>query len=156
MEYATELHNKKWGSGLHKTLKISKQIFTHGLAIVVALVIAQLLLDVLQNSFFVYMPPIGFALFIIALYIIQPIILGVLNIILLQKLYKYQNWQIGMWISGLFLLLIFYSINLLIQTISGIRFSWIIGIVEIFLLSYPFGYIAKFSNIAQNSAKTEK
>ena len=149
MEYETEMQNKKWGSGLHKTPKPSKKIFIHGLIIMVSLVIAQMLLDTFQNSLFLYMPPIGFALFLITMYIIQPIILGVLNIILLQRLYKYAGWQIGMWISGLFLLLIFSSINLLIQTITDIRFSIGVGILEIFLLSYPFGYIAKFSNLTQ-------
>ena len=133
-------------SGLHKTLKLSKQVFVHGLAIVFSLVVIQLLLDAFQNLFLLYMPPIGFAFFLVATYVIQPIALGVLNIVVLQRLYGYDGWQIGLWLNGFFLLLIFSTINLLIQTIAGVPFSLGIGIVEIFLLAYPFGYLGKFSN----------
>jgi hypothetical protein len=127
-------------------LKLSKQVFIHGLAIIIALVAIQLLLDVYQNTFLLYMPPIGFAIFLITMFGIQPIILGVLNIILLHRLYNCEGWQIGFWLNGFFLLLFFSTINLLIQTNTGISFSLGIGIVEVFLLSYPFGYLGKFSN----------
>ena len=50
---------------------------------------------------------------------IQPIILGVLNIIAIHRLYNCQGWQIGFWLNGLFLLLFFTTINLLIQTVLG-------------------------------------
>ena len=133
-------------SGLQKTLKLSKQVFIHGLAIVFFLVLIQLLLDAFQNLFFLYMPPIGFAFFLLATYVIQPIGLGVVNIVVLQRLYGCEGWQIGLWLNGFFLLLIFSTINLLILTIAGVPFSLGIGILEIFLLSYPFGYLGKFSN----------
>ncbi|MCJ7713274.1 hypothetical protein MUO66_02295 [Candidatus Bathyarchaeota archaeon] len=131
---------------MQKTLKLSKQVFVHGLAIVFSLVVIQLLLDTFQNLFFLYMPPIGLAFLLVATYGIQPIALGVLNIVVLQRLYGYDGWQIGLWLNGFFLLLIFSTINLLIQTIAGVPFSLGIGILEIFLLSYPFGYLGKFSN----------
>jgi hypothetical protein len=127
-------------------LKLSKQVFIHGLAIIIALVTIQLLLDVFQNAFLLYMPPIGFALLLVTMFAIQPIILGVLNIILLHRLYNCEGWQIGFWLNGFFLLIFFLSINLLIQTIAGVSFSLAVGIVEVFLLSYPFGYLGKFSN----------
>lgn len=129
-----------------KMLKLSKQVFIHGLAIIIALVAIQLLLDAYQNAFLLYMPPIGFAIFLITMFGIQPIILGVLNIIILHRLYNCEGWQIGFWLNGFFLLLFFSTINLLIQTNTGISFSLGIGIVEVFLLSYPFGYLGKFSN----------
>ena len=129
-----------------KMLKLSKQVFIHGLAIIIALVAIQLLLDAYQNAFLLYMPPIGFAIFLITMFGIQPIILGVLNIILLHRLYNCEGWQIGFWLNGFFLLLFFSTINLLIQTNTGLSFSLGIGIVEVFLLSYPFGYLGKFSN----------
>ena len=146
MEYAGGSRNKKWVSGLRKTLKLSKQVFIHGLVIVFFLVVIQLLLDAFQNLFFLYMPPIGFVFFLVATYVIQPIALGVLNIVVLHRLYDCEDWQIGLWLNGFFLLLIFSTINLLIQTIAGVPFSLGIGILEIFLLSYPFGYLGKFSN----------
>jgi hypothetical protein len=127
-------------------LKLSKQVFIHGLTIIIALVAIQLLLDAFQNAFLLYMPPIGFALLLITMFAVQPIILGVLNIIFLHRLYNYEGWQIGFWLNGFFLLIFFSSINLLIQTIAGVSFSLGVGIVEVFLLSYPFGYLGKFSN----------
>jgi len=127
-------------------LKPSKQIFIHGLTILISLVIIQLMLDVYQNSLLLYMPPIGFALFLLTSYGIQPIIVGVLNIILMHRLYDCEGWQIGFWLNGFFLLIVFSTINLLLQIMAGLPFSLGVGIVEILLLSYPFGYLGKFSN----------
>jgi hypothetical protein len=126
--------------------KLSKPILIHGLAIVIALVVIQLLLDVFQDAFLLYMPPIGFALLLLTMYGIQPLILGVLNIIFLHRLYGSEGWQIGFWLNGFFLLLIFSTINLMLQTMAGVPFSIILGAIEIPLLSYPFGYLGKFSN----------
>jgi hypothetical protein len=104
------------------------------------------LLDAFQNAFLLYMPPIGFALFLLITYGIQPLIIGVLNIVTLHRLYECEGWQIGLWLNGFFLLLIFSTLNLLIQTMAGVPFSIVLGVLEIFLLSYPFGYLGKFSN----------
>jgi hypothetical protein len=131
---------------LLRILKPSKQIFIQGLTITISLVVIQLLLDAYQNSFLLYMPPIGFALFIVTMFGIQPIILGVLNIIALHRLYDCEGWQIGFWLNGFFLLIVFSTINLLIQTMASVPFSLGVGVVEVILLSYPFGYIGKFSN----------
>ncbi|MDX1813277.1 MAG: hypothetical protein R3319_00640 [Candidatus Bathyarchaeia archaeon] len=131
---------------MRRTLKLSKPVFIHGLALVITLVVIQLLLDAFQNSFLLFMPPIGFAILLFIMYGIQPVIIGVLNITALHRLYNCEGWQIGFWLNGFFLLLIFSTINLLIQTIAGVPFSIILGIPEIFLLSYPFGYLGKFSN----------
>jgi hypothetical protein len=146
MEYGEGLQSKKWVSGLRKIPKPSKRVFIHGLSIVIPLVIVQLLLDAFQNSFLLYMPPIGFALFLFTSYGIQPLIIGVLNIIALHRLYECEGWQIGFWLNGFFLLLVFATINLMIQTVAGAAFSLAMGILEILLLSYPFGYLGKFSN----------
>ena len=129
-----------------RTLKLSKQIFIHGLVIIIALVTIQLLLDAFQNTFLLYMPPIGFVLFLVTMFVVQPIILGVLNIIALHRLYNYEGWQIGFWLNGFFLFIFFSTINLLIQISTGVPFSLAVGIVEVFLLAYPFGYLGKFSN----------
>jgi len=110
------------------------------------MVVIQLLLDVFQNPFLLYMPPIGFALMLLTMYGIQPLILGVLNIIVIHRLYGSEGWQIGFWLNGFFLLIIFSTINIMIQTMAGVPFSIILGALEIVLLSYPFGYLGKFSN----------
>ena len=146
MEYVGDLRNKKWVSGLWKTLRPSRPVLIHGLMIVITLVGIQLLLDAFQISFLLFMPPIGFALFLFATYVIQPLILGALNITLLHRLYNCEGWQIGFWLNGFFLLLIFSTINLVIVTTTGVPFSIVLGMLEIFLLSYPFGYLGRFSN----------
>jgi len=133
-------------NGLPKTPKLSKKILIHGLAIVVALVVSQLLLDVFQRSILLYMPPIGFALFVLCTYGFQPMIVGVLNIVVIHRFYNSEGWQIGLWLNGFFLILAFSTMNLMIQTITGVPFSILIGLLEILLLSYPFGYLCKFSN----------
>ena len=129
-----------------KMLKPSKQVLIHGLALIISLVTIQLLLDAYQNAFLLYMPPIGFAFFLVSMFAIQPLILGVLNIIVLHRLYDCEGWQIGFWLNGFFLLIVFSTINLLIQTMAGVPFSLGVGVVEVFLLAYPFGYLGKFSN----------
>ena len=129
-----------------RMLKPFKQIFIHGLTIIISLVTIQLLLDAFQNSFLLYMPPIGFALFLATMFAIQPIVLGVLNIIVLHRLYDCEGWQLGFWLNGFFLLIVFSTINLLIQTMTGVPFSLGVGVIEVLLLSYPFGYLGKFSN----------
>lgn len=138
--------NKKWVSGLRRTLKLNRQVLIHGLAIVISLVVIQLLLDAFQNAFLLFMPPIGFALFLFTTYVVQPLILGVLNITFLHRLYNCDGWQIGFWLNGFFLLLVFSTINLVIVTTTGVPFSIVLGMLEIFLLSYPFGYLGRFSN----------
>jgi hypothetical protein len=133
-------------NGLLKTLKPAKPVLIHGLIIVFALVLIQLLLDVLQNSFLLYMPPIGFAFFLFIQYGIQPIAVGTLNVIILHRLYKCEDWQTGFWLNGLFLLLTFSTITLILQTITGLPFAPYIALIAILTLPYPFGHIGKFSN----------
>jgi hypothetical protein len=143
-------------NGLRRILKPSKPIFIHGLTIIISLVTIQVLLDAFQNGFLLYMPPIGFALFLATMFAIQPIILGVLNIIVLHRLYNCEGWQLGFWLNGFFLLIVFSTINLLIQTITGVPFSIIVGVVEVLLLAYPFGYLGKFSNRGCTNSSEQK
>jgi hypothetical protein len=140
-------------NGLLKTLKPAKPVLIHGLIIVFALVLIQLLLDVLQNSFLLYMPPIGFAFFLFIQYGIQPIAVGTLNVIILHRLYKCEDWQTGFWLNGLFLLL---TITLMLQTITGLPFAPYIALIDILILSYPFGYLGKFSNRGRKKANPQQ
>jgi hypothetical protein len=142
-------------NGLHRIRKLSKTKFIHGLAITIALVVAQLLLDVFQISLLLFMPPIGFAFFLFISYGIQPIIIGALNIVLLHRFYNCEGWEIGFWLNGLFLTLTFSTVTILIQTITGLPF-FAIAIVEILILPYPFGILGKFSNRGQKNANPQQ
>lgn len=105
-----------------------------------------MLLDNYQNNFMVFLPPIGFGFFLVISYIIQPIIVGALNVIILSRLYNTEGFQTSFWLNGLFLLLTFSTINLLIQTVRSVPFSLPLAIIEAITLSVPFGYLGKFSN----------
>ncbi len=136
--------------------KLSKPIFIHGLILVVTLVIIQVLLDVFENSFLLYMPPIGFAFFLFAQYGIQAIAVGTINVIMLRRFYKCEEWQTGFWFSGLFLLLTFSTITLILQTVTGLPFAPYIALIVILILPYPFGYLGKFSNRARKNTKPQQ
>lgn len=141
---------------MHKIRKLSKQTFIQGLVLTLTLVFTQLLLDGFQNSFLLFMPPVGFAFFLLISYGIQPIIIGVLNIVMLQHFYNCKGWQIGFWLNGLFLLLTFSTITLLLQTITGLPFSPYLAAAEIFMLPYPFGLLGKFSNRGRENANLQQ
>lgn len=134
-------------NGLQRTRKLlSKPVLIHGFIIVLTLAIIQVILDVLQKTFLLFMPPLGFAFLMVAQYLIQPIIVGALNIALLHRLYGYEGWQTGFWLNGIFLLLAFSTITVIFQTIFGLAATPYIMVAEVVLLSLPFGYLGKFSN----------
>jgi len=156
MEYAEDSQKKEWVNGLQRIRKLSKQKFFHGLVLTIALVIAQLLLDVFQNSLLLFMSPLGFAFFLFISFGIQPIIIGVINIVMIHRLYKCEGWQIGFWLNGLFLLLTFSTVTLLLQIITGLSFFPVITAIEILILPYPFGVLGKFSNRGQKTANPQQ
>ncbi|MBT0158814.1 hypothetical protein G4O51_02385 [Candidatus Bathyarchaeota archaeon A05DMB-2] len=125
---------------------MSKPVLIHGFIIVLTLAIIQVILDALQKPFLLFMPPLGFAFFMVAQYLIQPIMVGALNIALLHRLYGYEGWQTGFWLNGIFLLLAFSTITVIFQTIFGLAATPYIMIAEVFLMPLPFGYLGKFSN----------
>jgi hypothetical protein len=92
------------------------------------------------------MPPLGFFFSMTIMYGIQPLMIGVLNIIIINTLYKTKGWQVGFWLNGIFLLLVFSTINLLLQTTLRLPFSPYVALIDILVLSIPFGCIARFSN----------
>jgi hypothetical protein len=93
-----------------------------------------------------YLPPIGFALFLITSYVIQPLIIGITNVLVLCRLNNYERCQIGFWLNGLFLVLTFSTINLLLLIVWNVAFTTTVAIAEVVLLSIPFGFLGKFSN----------
>ena len=156
MEYAAGSQKKQWVNGLLKTLKPSKPVLIHGLILVTTLVVIQVLLDAFQNSFLLYMPPIGFAFFLFTQYGIQAIAVGTLNVLILHRLYKWEDWQTVFWLNGLFLLLTFSTITLILQTITGLPFAPYIALITMLILPYPFGHIGKFSNRGRKKANNNQ
>jgi hypothetical protein len=130
---------------------MSKPVLIHGAVIVLTLTVIQLILDASQNSFLLYMPPLGFAFFMITQFLIQPILVGALNIVLLHRQYGCEGWQTGFWLNGIFLLLAFSTITVIFQTIFGLAATPYILVAEVLLLPVPFGYLGKFSNRGDKS-----
>ena len=128
-----------------RNLHLVEKLVIQGLIVVVVLIIIQLWLNNVENGFISYLPPIGFALLMAVTYFVQPLIIGVLNIVLMNTLYKTKGWQVGFWLNGLFLVLTFTTINLLLQTIFQLTFLPYAAIIDV-LLSFPLGCVAKFSN----------
>ena len=92
-----------------------------------------------------YLPPIGFVLLILTTYLVQPIMVGILNIFIINTLYKTKGWQVGFWLNGIFLLLTFSTVNLVLQTALSLPFVYT-SVIDIVVLAFPFGCIARFSN----------
>jgi len=128
-----------------KNLHLIEKLAIQGFIIAVFLVIIELWLNSVSDAFMSYLPPIGFALLLAITYFIQPLIIGSLNIAIINVLYKTKGWQVGFWLNGLFLLLTFSTINLLLQTVLQLEFLPYVALIDV-LLFLPFGSIARFSN----------
>jgi len=127
------------------------QTFLHGAVIVTALAVVQLVLTHYENSFMLYYPPLGFAFLIIVMYIVQPLIVGALDAAILTRILNLGGCQTGFWISGFFLVLIFGSINLVLQTTLGWSFTALLALLEVLLFAYPFGWIGRFTRISSKA-----
>ena len=99
-----------------------KNCYIQGLIIVVILIVIQVWLNDVQGSFMDYMPPIGFAFLMAITYFAQPLILGVTNIAIINSLHKTRGWQVGFWLNGIFLLLAFSTLNLILQITFSLPF----------------------------------
>ncbi len=128
-----------------KNLRLVVKLLVQGAALTILLTIVQLALDGYRDGFMSYMPPIGFALLMFVTYIVQPLLVGVLNIFIINFLYNTKGWQVGFWLNGIFLLLTFSTINVVMQTALGLPFS-VAAAIDIVVLALPFGCIARFSN----------
>ena len=98
-----------------------------------------------QTSFLNYMPPLGFAFLLAITYFAQPIILGAVNIALINTLHKTRGWQVGFWLNGLLLVLAFSTLNIMLQVTFNLSFLPVIAVIDL-LLALPFGCLAMFSN----------
>lgn len=128
-----------------RNLHLVEKLFLQGLLLNIVLIIVQFEFDLQRNLFVSYMPPLGFVFLLITMYVVQPIMIGVLNIFFINFLYKTKGWQVGFWLNGIFLILIFSTINLLFQTVLNLPFNYV-ALIDLVALSFPFGCIARFSN----------
>ncbi len=122
------------------------RLIIHGLLIVCSLIILQTVLDSAKDGFMMFLPPLGFAFFYITTYLVGPLIIGAVNIIIIHRLNKLKGWQVGFWLNGLFLMLVFSTTNLVLQTMLNLPFAPYIALIDLFLLSLPFGIVARYSN----------
>lgn len=122
-----------------------EKLLLQGLALAIILIAIQLALEGAQDSFMTYMPPLGFFFLMFTTYLIQPIIVGVLNIFIINVLFGTKGWQVGFWLNGIFLLLAFTMINVVLQTALGLSFTFV-AVIDVVVLAFPFGCIARFSN----------
>jgi hypothetical protein len=128
-----------------RNLRLVEKLLIQGVVLSTVLIVIQTQLDGARQSFMSYMPPIGFVLLMLTTYLIQPILIGILNIFIINTLYKTRGWQVGFWLNGIFLVLTFSTINLVLQIAINLPFSSI-ATVDIVVLAFPFGCIARFSN----------
>jgi len=126
-------------------LRLFEKLLIQGFIVVLVLVIFQVWLSDVQVSFMSYMPPLGLAFYYAVAYFAQPLIVGVINIAVINSLHKTKGWQVGFWLNGIFLLLAFSTLNLLLQVTFNLLFLPYIALIDL-LLSFPFGCIARFSN----------
>ena len=128
-----------------RNLRLAEKLLLQGLITVIILIVIQTWFYSAQDSFMSYMPPLGFAFLLAITYFAQPLILGAVNIALINSLHKTRGWQVGFWLNGIFLLLAFSTLNLVLQVTFDLQFMPAIAIIDL-LLSFPFGCLARFSN----------
>ena len=128
-----------------RNLRVVEKLLFQGLAVTIVLIVIKELLIGEKEIFMVYLPPLGFAFYLAIEFFAQPIIVGALNIALINNLYHTKGWQVGFWLNGIFLFLFFSTLNLVLQTSFNLPFLPTVAIIDL-LLAIPFGAIARFSN----------
>jgi hypothetical protein len=126
-------------------LRLLEKLLIQGVVVTAVLVGIQFWLNGEKTYYMTYMPPLGFAFFLTISYIIQPLLIGILNVGVMQVLYKIKGWQVGFWLNGIFLLLAFSTLNIVMQTALSLPFVTV-AVIDLAVFSFPFGCIARFSN----------
>ena len=116
---------------------------------VAVLIVIQVWLSNVRVPFLLYLPPIGFAFFLGITYFVQPIILGAINIALINSLNKTRGWQVGFWLNGILLVLAFTTLNLVLEVTFNLSFLPVVAVIDL-VLTFPFGCLARFSNGGRN------
>ena len=128
-----------------QSLRLIEKLLLQGLTLAVILIAIQATIEGARDSFMAFLPPLGFFFLMFTTYLIQPIIVGVLNIFIINVLFGTKGWQVGFWLNGIFLLLTFSTVNIVLQTALGLSFT-VVAVIDVVLLAFPFGCIARFSN----------
>jgi hypothetical protein len=129
-----------------RNLRLIEKLILQGLFLTVVLIAVQMELESVRTSFMFFMPPIGLGFFMVISYLIQPLLIGVLNIVIINFFYKTKGWQVGFWLNGIFLLVAFSTINLVLEVSFALPFTPIVAVIDVLAFSLPFGCIARFSN----------
>ena len=126
-------------------MRLWEKLLIEGFVTVLIMIIFQAWFNGAQTSLMNYMPPLGFAFLMAITYFAQPLVLGAVNIALINTLHKTKGWQVGFWLNGLLLVLAFTTLNLVLQVTFSLAFLPAIALIDL-LLAFPFGCLARFSN----------
>lgn len=128
-----------------QSLPLVVKLLLQGLILSVIMVGLQSWFEGQLGGFMLYMPPIGLVIYAVLMFVIQPIALGAANIVLINVLFGTRGWQVTFWLNGIFLLLVFITVNIMLRTVFGWPSS-IVMAFDVVLLSLPIGCLARFSN----------
>jgi hypothetical protein len=128
-----------------QSLPLVVKLLVEGLFLSTIMVTLQYWFEGQLEGFMLYMPPIGLVLFVVLMFVVEPIALGAVNIVLINVMFDTKGWQVTFWLNGIFLMLVFIAVNLMLRTVFGWPSS-IVMAFDVVLLSLPIGCLARFSN----------
>ena len=128
-----------------RNLRLVEKLWIQGLILAIVLIVIQMPVGKCTAIFYGLYAANRLCLFYGHNVSFQPIMIGVLNIFVINTLYKTKGWQVGFWLNGIFLLLTFSTINIVLQTSLNLSFAYV-AVIDIVLLALPFGSLARFSN----------
>jgi hypothetical protein len=128
-----------------QSLPLVVKLLLEGLILSTIMVVLQVWFEGQLGGFMLYMPPIGLVIYAVLMFVVEPIALGAVNIVLINVLFDTKGWQVTFWLNGIFLLLIFITVNIILRTVFGWPAS-IVMAFDVVLLSLPLGCLARFSN----------
>jgi hypothetical protein len=128
-----------------QSLPLVVKLLVEGLFLSTIMVALQFWFEGQLEGFMLYMPPIGLVLFVVLMFVVEPIAVGAVNIVLINVLFDTKGWQVTFWLNGIFLLLVFITVNVMLRTVFGWP-STIVIAFDVVLLSLPLGCLARFSN----------
>jgi hypothetical protein len=128
-----------------QSLPLVVKLLLQGVILSTIMAMLQLWFEGQLGGFMLYMPPIGLVIFVVLMFVVEPIALGAVNIVLINVMFDTKGWQVTFWLNGIFLLLIFTMVNIMLRTVFGWPTTLIMAF-DVVLLSLPLGCLARFSN----------
>jgi hypothetical protein len=128
-----------------QSLPLVVKLLLQGVILSTIMAMLQLWFEGQLGGFMLYMPPIGLVIFVVLMFVVEPIALGAVNIVLINVMFDTKGWQVTFWLNGIFLLLIFTMVNIMLRTVFGWPTTLIMAF-DVVLLSPPLGCLARFSN----------